>query len=193
MGGWYIRRGEKIVGPVEIPKLQQLVAGGQLLASDQLAKDIAGPWKDAGTTTLFAKPPAVQTTPSALTTRTEEVPPAVIEPPRVGRMALQTGRAFFAVIGRGMLATFGAASRSMATRAQRKHEIKIARIHAAAMSESRRPIAMPSTQPPQIQQATVVKIVNKQSAYGCTGCSVVLLLILIGLIVASVISTNYQP
>jgi hypothetical protein len=56
MAGWYIRRDEKIIGPVEFSKLQELVASGRLLPTDQLAKDIAGPWTAAARTSLFAKP-----------------------------------------------------------------------------------------------------------------------------------------
>ena len=56
MAGWYIRRGEKIVGPVELPKLQELVAAGRVVPTDQIAKEVTGPWKEAGETNLFAKP-----------------------------------------------------------------------------------------------------------------------------------------
>jgi hypothetical protein len=55
MAGWYIRRGEKVVGPVDIPKLKELAAAGRILPTDLMAKDVAGPWKEAGRTTLFAK------------------------------------------------------------------------------------------------------------------------------------------
>jgi len=55
MAGWYIKRDDKIVGPVDLPKLQDLVANGRLHRADQLAKDIAGPWNEAGHTTLFAQ------------------------------------------------------------------------------------------------------------------------------------------
>jgi len=56
MAASYIRRGDKIVGPVDVPKLQELVAAGKMLPTDDLAKDRAGPWTKASRTKLFAKP-----------------------------------------------------------------------------------------------------------------------------------------
>lgn len=215
MAGLYIRRGEKIVGPVEIPKLQELVAAGRLLPTDQLAKDVAGPWKEAGSTTLFSKskqtpiteseppPPPMPLVPKAVRV------PAAVETPEDGGAAqqvLQVVHVVFGGIGRGILATWGAVSRSLATRSQRKHELKIANIQAKALVDSQRPSApQPNSAPPvaaatpqpavfapQIHQTTVVHVVNKnkQSVYGCSGCSVVLLLILIGLIVLAIMSST---
>lgn len=54
MSGWYIKRGEKIVGPVDLAKLKELVADGRLHPTDLLATDMAGPWNGAGRSTLFA-------------------------------------------------------------------------------------------------------------------------------------------
>lgn len=59
MAGWYIKRGEKVVGPVDLSKLKELVADRRLHPSDLLAKDLAGPWNEAGRTTLFAVPVTV--------------------------------------------------------------------------------------------------------------------------------------
>jgi hypothetical protein len=201
MAGWYIRRGEKIVGPVELPKLHELVATGRLFPTDQLAKDIAGPWKDAARTTLFAAPqpvpePAVESSPSSLVPKPDKVPAVVeVQEPSGSTTAAKTiihvGQVVFAGIGRGMLASWGAISRSMATRSQRKHEIKLAKIQANALTNSRRQIAphqrhvetpakqAPTVFAPQLQQTTVVQVVNKnkQSVYGCSGCGSILLLI----------------
>lgn len=209
MAGWYIRRGEKIVGPVEQSKLQELVATGRLLPTDQLAKEIAGPWNEAGRTTLFAKPkPSTTATPelspNSLVAKPEGLPD-VVRMPESTRTATQIGRAFFAGIGRGMLVTWGVVSRSMATRSQRRHEIRLAKIQAKALVDSQRVSAPqrnvqapPGTTPtkpvvfaPQIHQTTVVQVVskNKQTAYGCSGCGVVLLLILIGFIVLAIVSS----
>lgn len=207
MAGWYVRRGEKVVGPVELPKLQELVAAGRIVPTDQIASDVAGPWKEAGRTKLFAKPkqtPVVkpETSPPPPTPLVSEPDrlPAVVEEPENGRaigQVLHVVHIVFGGIGRGMLATWGAISRSMATRSQRKHELKLAKIKAKALSDSQRFQAQqptpttPPTRPiyvPQVKQTTVVQVVNKnkQSVYGCSGCAALLLLILIGLIVLGI-------
>jgi hypothetical protein len=214
MAGWYIRRGEKIVGPIELPKLQELVATGRLVPTDQLAKDVAGPWKEAGSTTLFAKPKQTSVVESAPPTSLVPKPeslPAVVEEPESGKAVTQVVHVVHVVfggIGRGMLATWGAVSRSMATRSQRKHELKIAKIQAEALAKSQRPPApqaRPAAPPqqsapqtvyvPQVHQTTVVQVVNKntQSVYGCSGCGVVLLLLLIGFIVLVIMSSAPPP
>lgn len=54
MAGWYIQRGEKIVGPVDLQKLRELVGNGRVLPTDNLSTDITGPWNEAGRTDLFA-------------------------------------------------------------------------------------------------------------------------------------------
>jgi hypothetical protein len=206
MAGWYIRRGEKLVGPVELPKLQELVAAGRLLATDELAKDVTGPWKVAGLTTLFATPrpdtpPVGESTPSPLVPKGETLPVVIessdpVESPTTGNSVIHVGQVIFSGIGRGMLATFGAVSRSMATRSQRKHEIKLAKIQAKALADSQRAIVhaprhtesiaahAPAVFSPQLKQTTVVQVVNKnkQSAYGCSGCGAILLLIILGLL-----------
>ena len=213
MAGWYIRRGEKIVGPVEIPKLQELVAGGRLLPTDQLAKDVSGPWKEAGSTTLFAKPkskPAVTTPPpqpTSLVPKPEAPLPVVVDQPeqpegnKAVTQVLRVVHTVFGGVGRGMLVTWGAASRSIATRSQRKHEIKLAKIQADTLKSqhppaqqsqpSAPPAAVPAVFAPQIHQTTVVQVVNKnkQSVYGCSGCGVILLLILIGLIILAIMDS----
>jgi hypothetical protein len=217
MAGWYIRRGEKIVGPVEKPKLQELAAAGRLVSTDQLAKDLEGPWKEAGSTSLFARPeqaigPAVRASQAiSLAPKPEVPPPVVVEKsePQTGNEAVaQTLRAVHVVfggVGRGMIASWGAVSRTMATRSQRKHELKLAKIQAGALKSQHPPAPQPRTAPraqqqpadfaPQIHQTTVVQVVNKnkQSVYGCSGCSVLLLLILIGLFVLIVASTPTTP
>ena len=55
MAGWYVRRGEKIIGPVPNENLRESAATGKLLPTDQLAKDAAGPWTDAANTEFFPK------------------------------------------------------------------------------------------------------------------------------------------
>lgn len=70
MAGWYLRRGEKVIGPIKVDKLKESVAAGKLLPTDQLAKDAAGPWTTAGKTKLFAVeqiPPPAPAAPSKTT------------------------------------------------------------------------------------------------------------------------------
>lgn len=206
MAGWYVRRGEKVVGPVELGRLKELVAAGKLLPTDLLAKDVTGPWKQAGRTTLYATEPATPPTPSkadaepasaALVPKTEQLP-AVAEPRERSRTITQVTGAVFLGIGRGVVATWSALSRSLTTRAQRRHELKLAKIHAKAIAESRRPpaskaSATPQTTgpPPQVVQSTVVKIVNRHQG-GCSGCGLILLLILLG-VLAPVIFGSIAP
>lgn len=182
MAGWYIRRGERIVGPVELPKLKQLAADGRVLPTDQLAKETSGPWTEAARTTLFAEPKSRASaepqkeppSPTSLVPTAESLP-AVTENSKSGRNFTQLGLAFFAGIGRGMLATWGVISRSMATRSQRKHELKLAKIQSKAIADSQRPPApqtpaappattspqQPAILAPQVAQTTVVQVVNK--------------------------------
>ena len=78
MAGWYVRRGEKVIGPVDLARLRESVAAGKLLPTDQLAKDAAGPWTEARRTRLFAKkpvePPRLEPTPQALVPKVEYLP-----------------------------------------------------------------------------------------------------------------------
>ena len=185
MAGRYIRRGEKIVGPVDAQKLRELAATGRLLPTDELAKDVAGPWHPAGSTNLFASSlPAKVEPPTVLA----PLPPVVAEDAPQGRTAAQTSLLVFAAVGKGMLATGGAVGRMVAARSQRRHEIKLAKIQASAAQknvpaprERHQPVAAPA---PVINQTTVVQIVNsnQQTAYGCGGCGTVLLLILLGIL-----------
>jgi hypothetical protein len=41
---YYLRRGEKIVGPLSIPKLKEMRSGQKLKASDLVSADPTGPW-----------------------------------------------------------------------------------------------------------------------------------------------------
>jgi uncharacterized protein DUF2569 len=56
MANWYVRRGEKVAGPVDASRLEQLAAAGRLWPTDQVAQDLAGPWHVASDTTLFPPP-----------------------------------------------------------------------------------------------------------------------------------------
>ncbi len=207
MAGWYVRRGEKVIGPVELDKLKELAAAGRVLPTDKLAKDAAGPWTEAYRTSLFARPtglpqpqpnpepeppslplvpfaPPVQDRPLSLTVISEKLFVAV----RVTKVVITT-------VGRGTLAASVAVARSLSTRAQRRHELKLAKIQAQALVDSRRPHApapaparalaapAPITFAPNIVQSTIVKVTNKNSrGCGCGGCGMILLLIVLGLV-----------
>jgi hypothetical protein len=219
MAEWYVRRGEKVIGPFEITKLKDLATAGKILPTDLLAKDAAGPWKEAASTTLFAattppKPPEqipAQDRSTTLVQTTERLP-VVIEPAQGNRVILAT-RSFFTSFGRGSLSVWTVVTRSLSTRSQRKHELKLAKIQADALAkafadshqppapqQAPRPIAQPqpvvAAQPPitfapQIVQTTIVKVENK-NAGGCSGCALLLLLILI-VIIAFIIYAGTNP
>jgi hypothetical protein len=59
---WFVRRGDKVLGPVDSGKLKSLATSGQINQSTQIAQQAAGPWVNAGTIRgLFGtSPPAVQ-------------------------------------------------------------------------------------------------------------------------------------
>src|SRR5436190_10005257 len=138
MAGWYVRRGEKVVGPFPTDKLRELADGGKLLPTDQLARDAAGPWTEARQTKVFAKvePPA----PTSLTP-SPAMPPAVLQEqpvPNKGAMVVQSVKVVFVTIGRSLQSITGVVGRSLSTRAQRRHEIKLAKIQAQALVDSQR-------------------------------------------------------
>lgn len=53
MAGLYVRRGERVAGPFSTDQLRAWVRDGKLVKTDELAKDLAGPWVAAGSTKLF--------------------------------------------------------------------------------------------------------------------------------------------
>lgn len=213
MAGYYIRRDEKVIGPVDSAKLKEAVAAGGLLPTDQLAKDAAGPWTEAGRTTLFAKKPAepiepTEPTPQTLVPKVEYLPvqdqPVQDKPSTSDTIAkvVRATNVFLTSVGRSTLAVGGTVARSLSTRAKRRHELKLAKIQAQALADSQRPQthATSSAAPtgpimfaPQMAQTTVVKIVNKNSGgCGCSGCGLILLLILLAVLAAAVYS-NMHP
>lgn len=184
MAGWYLRRGEKVIGPIEVAKLKEGVANGQILPTDQLAKDAAGPWTEASRTQLFAQPPQPLSQPPAVTPPPQTqltTPPPEPQPPETskGAVILQSGFAVFKSIGQGTLAAGGAVGRTLSTGAQRRHEIKLAKIQAKVLTDSQR-IANQQANPPAVQQqpqqpivvapqivqSTVVHVVNKNKVGG---------------------------
>jgi hypothetical protein len=55
MAQWYIRRGDTVAGPIDLAKLRELIANGQVLASDEVGPNSDGPWTAARRTPLFVK------------------------------------------------------------------------------------------------------------------------------------------
>jgi hypothetical protein len=200
MSAWYVRRGEKVIGPFESDKLQEFAASGKLLPTDLMAKDAGGPWKPASQSKLFAKQP--DSIPSPVPTSiapAQERLPAETKPPRESKVVI-IGRGILisiTTIGRGISAAGGALGRSLSASARRRHELKLAKIQAKAITDSQRiqqPTATgPITFAPQIVQTTVVKVINKNSGgCGCSGCGTLLLLIILG-VAAAVYFSNAKP
>lgn len=210
MAGWYVRRGEKVVGPVEVSRLKELAAEGKLVPTDQLAKDAAGPWTAASSTSLFREEPipglqgpqvqpesAHQITPAAGSPAVEQLPiPHSPSTESTAGKVIRKGLTTLTNVGRGALYTGGAASRWFAVRSKRRHEIKLAKIHAQGLVDSQRlqTTAQASaraavTTSPQLVQTTVVKVVNRNNGgCGCSGCGLILLLIVLGVIAALIYS-----
>ena len=130
MAGWYVRRAEKVAGPIELAKLKELAAAGKLHPTDQLAKDAAGPWTEAGHTTLFANPSVSNLPEEAAAGHPLEPHPPTIPPvehlsvqvrPERRGMATTVARdslAFITPIGRGIQTAWSAGTRSLSTRAE---------------------------------------------------------------------------
>ncbi len=85
MAGWYIRRGDSVIGPADLAKLKELAADGRLLPTDQLAKDAAGPWATAAKTNLFAPRPGTNVMPPARCPQPFALIPRTYRPLRPGR------------------------------------------------------------------------------------------------------------
>jgi hypothetical protein len=217
MAGWYVRRGENVIGPIDPSKLKALADDGKLHPSDQLSEDAAGPWTEARRSPLFvnrpegraelspsppARPPAL---PPSLAPRDEPLitqsgpQPSQIQPAAgKAEVAVRMGKTVATAFGRGTVAVGSAVARSLSTRSQRRHELKLAKIQAEALVRSQPPQAAmtapgtPATFAPQIVQTTIVNTTNRNT-HGClSGCAVLLLLIIIYAIVSSILS-NKNP
>ena len=132
MAKWYVRRGEKVIGPVDIAKLREAVATGALLPTDQLSNDAGGPWTQASDTRLFAKesaepprlePAAGELVPSVEHPLTQDVPP---DEGGDQIIIFHAVKVFVVKVGHGALAAGGGVARFFSTRAQRRHELKLA-------------------------------------------------------------------
>jgi hypothetical protein len=59
---WFVRGGGKVYGPLDAPKLKQLVADGKMNEATEVAQNHSGPWYPAGRVKgLFAQPAAPTT------------------------------------------------------------------------------------------------------------------------------------
>jgi hypothetical protein len=147
MAGWYVRRGDSVIGPADPAKLKELVAAGKLLRTDQLAKDAAGPWTEAGRSVFFAPRPGANIMPPPLPIARGAIPPAPPvqpeqdQPAGVGKVATmaRTSKAIVVTVGQSALAAGGAVSRAISTGSQRRHELKLAKIQADALAAGQRP------------------------------------------------------
>jgi hypothetical protein len=74
---WFVRRGEKVFGPVDSAKIKSLATTGQINESTQVAQQASGPWVNAGTIRgLFTATPPASTSPGSAA-----VPPPPMPPP----------------------------------------------------------------------------------------------------------------
>lgn len=177
MAGFYVRRGEKVVGPFKASDLRSFLAAGKISAEDQIAKDPAGPWHLIAKTNIAEKPPAQV--------------PAVIRSPAVGEIAtipqtVEQPRKSLPVrvvtsVRTGVLAVYRSTAQTLAVKSQRRHELKLARIQAetekariAATIAAESPPAAPSV-------TTIVNVRNVNNSGGCGCFSAFLLLVIIGI------------
>ena len=101
--------------------------------------------------------------------------------------------AFITPVGRSIQTAWGAGIRSLATWAERRHELELAKIQAQALADSQRPQAYEVTSAAlPIAQTTVVNVVQRNGGCG-SGCGgAMVLLILIG-VVSSYSHTTPTP
>ncbi len=174
MGGWYVRRGEQIMGPRPSEQLKAWAAEGKLLATDEISREQAGPWTAVAKTKLAADLPQHKLPPprpAPVPAVVERVPvaaqpPAVItEEPAAGpvfailRASRATVQAVTAPVGKVVVASKSALSAS----AQRRHELKLEKLKTerelalidreAELAKASRPVinAPAAPQPQQFQ------------------------------------------
>jgi TM2 domain-containing membrane protein YozV len=160
MAAWYIKRGEKVAGPVDAAKLKQLVSAGKVLPSDALAKEANGPWTPAGRTSLFASSPKPASVPTAVANEPDSAPIV----PTVERLPIhhngngkRTG--VLEAVGRGTLAVGGGVFRVLSVRSQRRHELKLAKAQAKATAPVQQQAAQVPIQVAQVP-APAIQITN---------------------------------
>lgn len=140
-GGYYVRRGAKVIGPFDATKLRELIARGQVVETDEFSQSAEGPWitgRQAPKLFPSAKPAALQPAPQVAQ------PPAVIEEPepksagpvfvmlRVGKQAAVGALRVSDKLGRAVMVATGAMAAAIRVSSQRRHEIKLAKIQAKA-------------------------------------------------------------
>ena len=196
MAGWYLRRGEKVVGPLSASKLQESLAAGKALPTDEVSKSLAGPWTPLSKTRLADDAPAPP--PKNLPTKARPaeliVPKEPDEQPARSPAIMSAGKAMFVAMTTSIATTGKAIGRVMAVRAERKHELRMAKVQADAVANAGRrdqPATHGSSSPvQQVSQTTVVNVVQKVSggSSGCAGCLGCLGLIVIAIVVIAALS-----
>ncbi len=196
--GYYVRRGEKIVGPVPTDKLKELAATGKVIATDELSQKPEGPWTPCGKVKgLFSSQESTAIVP--IVERAQ--PPAVIDEPeptwieepvtailRVGGKGARSGLGFVAATSRAV----GSASRSVVrvfgAGLQQRHERKLAELSTrqaeaeARAKMIREEIAVPA--PAGVSQTVVVQVTQNNA--GGAGCSNAAALAILGIIAIGV-------
>ncbi len=204
MAGLYVRRGERVAGPFSTDQLKVWVRDGKLAQTDELAKDLAGPWVQAGQTKLFgaghadvpATPLVAQPRPTALVPVDQ---PNDDEPPTGPVFAIiNATKASTSAVTGTLGKMFSATGRALSASAQRRHELKLAKLKAMAEIAAREreelaaarqereqnapalpPGFTPAGVPGQFIQHTTVNVVNKNSSSSSLGgCGCLLLLVL---------------
>ncbi len=194
MAGLYVRRGEQVVGPIDEANLKELAGTSRLLPSDELSPDLAGPWVRFSDLPSFAEWQSPQRIPprsTSLAPRTDTLPSAsanagpIVEAPASGdkfATVVRGGKAVLTTLGRGTVIVGGAIGGYLATRAQRRHEIKLAKIQSQASTKTQMPLVPnlpyaagshppgPINFSPKLVQSTVVKVYSRNSPSGCAGC-----------------------
>jgi hypothetical protein len=82
-GQWFLRREDKVLGPVDSAKLKSLATSGQINESTQVAQQATGPWVNAGTIRgLFTATAPAATSPGPATVPPPPTPPPVAAQPK---------------------------------------------------------------------------------------------------------------
>ena len=216
MAGYYVRRGEKVIGPIDKPQLKRARRDRQVATDRPFGREPL--W-------AVARGKQNEVVCAGLAASKRASVPAVARPPQplaVPQPAAQqqtesegpiftivrVGKTVFATVGRGMLVASGAVGRAIAKSAERRHEIKLAKIKAQSdryIAEAQRPQAQSASTPPvpaapaapitfapQMVQTTVVNITNRTATRtGCGGCGCLLLILLA--VIVFVILSNLPP
>lgn len=191
MAGWYVRRGEKVMGPIESAQLKQGYATGKLLPTDEIAKDPAGPWTEVRKTSIAKQEePAKPQVPAVIQPAKPAVPAVIQTEPELP----SAPKGFKGVL----VSTWASITRTISVRSQRKHELKLAKMQAlAAQNPASQRVSQVTGAQPAIQTVVNVtnvnKNINKGGCAGCGGCGTLVLLVVITLIIIAVVAQLQTP